>query len=344
MRVMDWNIEHMNSWWTGGRNPVLRDTFAGNNFSPAVGDVPGLAQRCGNVISAVDPDVLALQEAAGQPELEEFFDRFVDGPWRIFRGSGGGQALAVAARTDRVTDIAARPAEVGGLDLNAPIVADVDGDGVVAGQKFARVPQVVHVEIGGHEVLVVNNHLKSKFVNDGEAMFDAGGERRQEFFAGALVARRRISAEAYRIRQFLDAVLVADPGRHVVLAGDLNDGAGADFFEERFLTHSVVDRIFGSVFFPDRQLAHVLFHSPTFDLAADFTARFHDFILDQMMDLVLDHIGLSPSLAALDWTGRVAANEFAAQTLDDGQMAAGGFPDRDRTPSDHRPVVADVPL
>ena len=344
MRVMDWNVEHMNSWWTGGRDPVLRDVFAGNNFSPAIGDVVGLAERCGRVITSVDPDVVALQEAAGQPELEEFFDRFVEGPWSIRRGSGGGQALAIAAREDRTSSFGPGPGAIGGIDLAAGIMADVDADGIVAEQRFARTPQTAIVGFDGHEILVVNNHLKSKFVNDGKNLFDAGGEQRQAFFAGALLARRRISAEAYRIRQFLDAVLVADPQRHVVLAGDLNDGAGADFFEERFLTHSVVDRIFGSVFFPQRHLTHVLFHSPGFDLTVDFTAQFHDFIFDKEMDLVLDHIGLSPSLAALDWFGRVAAEEYNAEILSDGAITAGGFPDRDRLPSDHRPVVVDIPL
>ncbi len=344
MRVMDWNIEHMNSWWTGGQDPVLRDVFAGNNFSPSIGDVVGLAERCGRVISGVDPDVVALQEAAGQPELEEFFDRFVDGPWTILRGSGGGQALAVAARTDRTASLAPGPGAIGGIDLAAGILADVDADGIVAAQKFARTPQTALVGFDGHEILIVNNHLKSKFVNDGEALFNAGGEQRQAFFAGALLARRRISAEAYRIRQFLDVILVADPQRHIVLTGDLNDGAGADFFEERFLTHSVVDRIFGSVFFPRRHLTHVLFHSPGFDVTVDFTAQFHDFVLDADMDLVLDHIGLSPSLAELAWTGRVAADEYAAEVLDDQTVTTNGLRERDRLPSDHRPVVADIPL
>ena len=41
MKLLNWNIEHMNSWWEGGNQdpPVMRDTFAGNNFSPAITDV-----------------------------------------------------------------------------------------------------------------------------------------------------------------------------------------------------------------------------------------------------------------------------------------------------------------
>ena len=38
MRLMDWNIEHMNSWWEPGDVAVMRNTFAGNNFSPAISE------------------------------------------------------------------------------------------------------------------------------------------------------------------------------------------------------------------------------------------------------------------------------------------------------------------
>ena len=37
MRLMSWNIEHMNSWWEGGNAdpPVMCQSFGGNSFSPA---------------------------------------------------------------------------------------------------------------------------------------------------------------------------------------------------------------------------------------------------------------------------------------------------------------------
>lgn len=331
---MDWNIEHMNSWWTGGRNPVLRDTFQGNNFSPSIDDVPALARRCAEVIRAVDPDVVTLQEAAGLPELHQFFDEFVGGgPWSIARGSGGGQALAVAARTDRsVTALAVGSSSAGSIDLSESIHADVNADLVVDEQPFARDPQVVVIEAHGQEILLVNNHLKSKFVVDGQRMWEAGGEDRLAFIADALVARRRISAEAYRIREFIDTLLEEDDERLLLVTGDLNDGAGSDFFEQNYLTHSVVDRIFGSVFSPERQLTHVLFNGD----ALDWTARFHDFIADEERDLVLDHIGLSPALADWRWAGRVAVSEYEAQVVPDAER------ERERLPSDHRPVVVDV--
>lgn len=337
MRIMNWNIEHMNSWWEGGNAdpPVLHDSFAGNNFSPPITDVAELASRVGQVINAVDPDVVTIQEGAGLPEMRAFFRDFVEGDsWEMLRGAGGGQALVVAARSDRDVSLAPGPETAGSIDLNQPFSADVEADLEIDEVAFARKPQVVSLQAHNREFLLINNHLKSKFVRNGESRFNAGGESRLAFFADALIARRRISGEAFRIRAFLDAILDVEPDALVIVTGDLNDGPGADFFEENFLTHSVVDRIFGSIFRPDRQLAHVLFHGSS----TDFTAQFFDFIADEIRDLVLDHIGLSQAInETFEWQGRVAVSEYEDQRRDDTSLN-----ERDRLPSDHRPVVVDL--
>jgi len=337
MRVMDWNIEHMNSWWESGSSDpaVMRQAFSGNNFSPPITDVPGLAERVGNVINAVDPDLITIQEGAGAPEMKDFFNRFVSGDWHVLRGSGGAQALVVAARLDRdVTAIEPGLEAIGAIDLTLPFKADVNSDLVLEEVQFARTPQIVDVTAHGQHCLVLNNHLKSKFVQNGEALFKAGGADRLAFFADALKARRRISGEAFRIRAFLDEVFKANPEARVIVTGDLNDGEGADFFEENFLTHSVVDRIFGSVFHPERQLTHVLLAGDS----TDYTAQFFDFIAEKVHELVIDHIGLSPELNKnWNWKGRVAVAEYEAQIRDDPALR-----ERDRFPSDHRPVVVEM--
>lgn len=338
MIVMNWNIEHMNSWWEGGTAdpPTMRQTFAGTNFSPAVTDVPALAARVGQVISDVDPDIVTIQEGPGLPEINDFFDRFVDGDdWHALRGSGGGQALVVVARLDRdVSAISPGPEVFGAIDLDQDFPADVDADLIVEDLSFARKPQVINVNAHGQAILLINNHLKSKRVDRAQERFEAGGQQRLDFFADALVARRRISGEAYRIREFLDELFAADAAAQVIVTGDLNDGAGADFFENNFLTHSVVDRVFGSIFEPDKSLVHVLFRGGS----TDYTAQFFDFIAGQTMDLVLDHIGISQAMNAnWDWTARVAVAEYEAQRVDDPSLH-----ERDRLPSDHRPVVVEL--
>jgi len=337
MRIMNWNIEHMNSWWEGGNNnpPVLRATFGGNNFSPGITDVPALAQRVGQVISDTNPDILTIQEGPGELEMEQFLDQFVDGDsWTIRRGSGGAQALLIAARLDRVDALDDGPTVAGGIDIAQGFKADINADLEFDDVVFARKPQVAIVTVDGQPITLINNHLKSKFVSGAEALFNAGGDDRKSFFADALIARRRISGEAYKIRAFIDEMLIADESAQIVITGDLNDGPGSDFFEENFLPHSVVDRVFGSVFHRNRQLTHVLLHGDS----TDFTAQFFDFIAGHTRDLILDHIGISRGVTDnWTWQGRVAVMEYESQIVNDNSLR-----ERDRKPSDHRPVVVDL--
>ena len=337
MRLMNWNIEHMNSWWeSGGLQPAMRSSVQGSDFFPAITDVPALAVRVGAVIKAVDPDIATIQEGAGGPEMKDFFDRFVQADsWRILRGSGGGQALVVAARLDRcVSEIENGPRRIGDIDLSRSFDSDVNADFRTEPIEFARQPQIIEFTAHGQRFLLMNNHLKSKYVPDGRERYEKGGDSRQSFIEDALVARRRISAEAFRIRAFLDELFNAEPMRHVIVAGDLNDGPGTDYFERSFLTHSVVDRVFGSVFHPERQLAHVLFHRG----ATDYTAQFYDYVEGRTRDLVLDHVGLSAGINRnFEWRARVGVSEYESQVLNDLRLN-----ERDRRPSDHRPVVVDL--
>ena len=187
----------------------------------------------------------------------------------------------------------------------------------------------------GEPLRIINNHLKSKFVGSAEEMWRAGGDERREFIRLALIVRRRISAEAFRLRTYLDALFATNPDRGVIVAGDLNDGPGADFFEREYLTHSVVDRVFGSIFHSDRQLRHVLLHGGS----ADYTAQFFDFIDERLNDLIIDHIGVNHTIDKnWTWGGGVAVNEYEAQIIADN----GRTRERDLKPGDHRPVVLEM--
>ena len=104
MRILDWNIEHMNSWFVGNddpASPALRQEFSGSSFGGGpIRDVRALARRVGEVIKQAAPDVMCIQEGAGKEEVAGFFEEFVGGPWTILEGSGGAQKLLIAARTD----------------------------------------------------------------------------------------------------------------------------------------------------------------------------------------------------------------------------------------------------
>ena len=158
----------------------------------------------------------------------------------------------------------------------------------------------------------------------------------QKYVVAALLSRRRNGAEGMRLRSYLNQVLAADAAARVVVLGDLNDGPGMDYFEERYLAHNVTDIIIGSAFEPEWLFAHAQHDVPA---AQRFTAVFDDFVTNEAnKHLLLDHILLSPGLAGpgpgvhvIPGSGTIHHAEYAANTVNNGA-------NREDRPSDHRPV------
>lgn len=206
---------------------------------------------------------------------------------------------------------------------------DIVGDLVIEGYEFTREPLEVELTVSGRPILLVNLHSKSKYIHGGRALWDNEATRPQ-FIAQAVRNRRRIAAELMRVRMALDERLEDDPEARIVVVGDLNDGPGVDFFEERYLIHNVVAVVSGNPFNPRRMLRHAFIDRELKD--RNWTARFDDFI-DGIADrpLLLDHIPLAPSMY---WgpfrNARIEHEAFEAQI----SRATSG---RMRAPSDHRP-------
>ena len=343
MRIVNWNIEYMNTWFVPNsdkRAPAFRQSYKGKQAGGPIRDVTGLAERVGAVLRQLDPDLICLQEGAGEEEVSLFLNRYLSlanrKSWQVIGGSGNGQKLIAAARTDRKVSSISLASNACDLtkQLSSGYRADIDGDLVAERKKFARVPLVVDVKAHGREIRIVNCHLKSKRIENGEKLWRGSVEEKQRYIRAALTARRRISAEAFRIRAYLDDVFHNDPKKLLLLVGDLNDGPGFDYFEKLYLTHSIIDVVFGSVLRPEGRLAHPLIVEGT---ETPVSAYFNDFV-EGINDkpLLLDHAGVSPELAGWRVTARVATKEFDAQKLLDRENS------RESRPSDHRPIVVDI--
>lgn len=335
MKIVNWNIEWMNDWFVpiSAGPPAWRVDNPGRGIS----NVAALAERVAQVIRALRADVLTIQEGPSRlGEMQLFVDDLLDSGFEIIGPSGrGAQRLYTLVRKDGRVESAQRVwPDSGRIDFLEPWPVDVTGDLVIEGYEFTREPLEVELVVEGRHLILFNMHTKSKYVHMGRALWQDPATRSQ-YIAQAVRNRRRIAAELMRVRTHLDNTMRANPEVHIIVAGDLNDGPGVDFFEERYLIHNVVAVVSGNPFNPRRMLRHAFIDRELKE--RNFTARFDDFI-DGIPDrpLLLDHILLSPSLywGALR-NARIEHEAFEAAIDPAGRS-------RMHLPSDHRPQSASL--
>jgi endonuclease/exonuclease/phosphatase family metal-dependent hydrolase len=329
----------MNDWFSAdAAEPAFRPTFTRDG---EVNDTAQTAGRLAAMIEAIDADVVAIEEGPSRPaELELFVHDYLAGGFGSFLGdSGGAQKLGLLYKPGAVEAASLAPhGEI--ADLIDPWDADVDGDAVIDEYQFTRNPLVVDLAVGGQALRMIVAHTKSNFINQGRELWENPATR-QSYVVAALKNRRRISSEGMRIRRYLDRRLAEDEDAAIIVLGDLNDGPGMDYFEEKFLSHNVTDIIVGSAFAPEWIFTHAQHDVPA---PQRYTAEFEDFVpVRERRRLLLDHILLSPGLSRpgvlhrVDGSGAVRHAEYDAQVVNNGAR-------RQDRPSDHRPVSVDLEL
>jgi endonuclease/exonuclease/phosphatase family metal-dependent hydrolase len=338
VRICSVNGEWMNDWFTPDADPNVdwREEFTRDGQT---NDTEQTASRLAAMIRAIDPDVLALEEGPSRrAELALFVRDHLADAYESFLGdSGAAQKLGLLYKPGSVDSAQLAPhAEI--ADLIEDWDADVNGDAVLDLYGFTRTPLVVDLVIGGHPLQTIVAHTKSNFINRGRDLWEDPATR-QSYIVAALVNRRRISAEGMRIRRYLDRRLTDAPDTAIMVLGDLNDGPGLDYFEERYITHNVTDILVGSAFAPERVFTHA-----QHDVAANdrYTAVFEDFVpTPEVKRLLLDHILLSPGLSRADGLRRIDGSGAIRHAEHEAQVVNNGIRRQDR-PSDHRPVTVDL--
>ena len=116
--------------------------------------------------------------------------------------------------------------------------------------------------------------------------------------------RRKLYAECYSIRERCDQWLKEDEHLKLAVVGDINDGFGLDYYEQRF-SRSAVEILMGDVWEPERILRPVL---PRPRLGKDgwnpSSSSFRDRLTGDTFNVLIDHILLSQATSfegALLW-------------------------------------------
>lgn len=259
MRIVNWNIEWMNDWFVGYNEVAFRASRLSENSNKNITDVDDLCKRVAKVITDMKPDVLLVEEGPSDiREMQLFVTDYLNGDFSVLGGiDGGSQKIYALVKNGGKYEGAQIPTDAPTMDLEDSWEADVDGNLELQDYEFTRRPLVIEgTQKGTNEnIRIVTLHTKSKYVHRGREKWQ-NPTRRHEFVEEAITNRRRISTEAMRTREYLDAVLSSNVQQKIVVAGDFNDGPGIDYFEKRYLTHNVTDIILGSVFHPENLFVH----------------------------------------------------------------------------------------
>lgn len=314
--IMCYNVQHMNRM------------FEGNRVKPGETD---RAEKIAAVISDIGPHVLGICEAANTPkEHAHFIQSHLSGMgYRTAQGvSRGGQNLVFYYR-DPFAVVAVDEA----FSYYEPWDEDVDEDGLRERHHWERKPLEVLFEIGagGPRLRVILVHTKSKVVFSVVDLYS--------FQKISAANRKRLVAQAARLRQRLDQLLDQPQPVPFVVMGDMNDGPGLDPYE-RMVGRSFVETLMGSLYEPHRILHNVLWWM-SMDSASKkqlWTADFPDPIVNHPRRarhrVWIDHILLSPSMLQPAASVRYVMNSggIGAKTKDAEKA------------SDHFPVFARVEI
>ena len=353
LKVTTFNIEWMVSFFNGDWNQwdgTIIDHFPGKSLGSihleAIPDVPALCTRIANVIQAVDPDILAVQEGPPREEqMQLFVDTFLGGEYTVFGSNRQWQRNYALVKNALAPHCAVEDWDDDQFNANwknAPYhpwgTIKLDDRKV---HNFHRFPLVLHVTPPGQatplELVVV--HTKSKFSKLKNPQ--QWEERETAAVKDALLVRAKLSVEMQMIRRFYIRRLAEVGNDHAFLVlGDFNDGPLAEEMEREFLIHNIIDELVGSIVAPHA----VLTHGMTPDvIAASATTRFRNPMKNgELTQELIDHMVISNGLLSGvsgytfdqgSCTVDTAAFEAENDESDDAE-------DRQLRPSDHLPVSA----
>lgn len=352
IKIATFNIEWMISIFGGtwnGWDGTIPASFPGKSLGgiklAPIQDVPVLCQRIADVIRAVDPKILAVQEGPPRKDqMEKFVKDFLNDDFVVHSSNPRSQALHFLVHKSIATKVSSFAHDGAETETLRSAIPFYPWGMINADQqkkhKFDRRPLVLTFQpTASKKLRIINVHTKSKFskLKTPEQWFN----RDPEAIGDALLVRQKLSAEIYRLRQFVVSDLGPgnDPPQAAVILGDFNDGAYAELIEKEFLIHNIIDELVGSFLEPDTFLKHAM--TPA-TIAASNTVSFPDPLENgQIVHELIDHVVVSPGIWQSASPFKLKAGSCKVETQAYNQFDA-STPQRKRgdRPSDHRPVSA----
>ena len=325
LKVTSWNVEHL-------------DRLTAPNLSAS-------AMKRRNAVAGeiqqMSPHVLCVLEGPkGEAAIDKVCTELLAGDYVAVKAPDGQydtlgtQWIWFLLRKELATSASLLPVSTWDAFTSGNWPVHYWGEQAAANHSHYRHPQVLVLEVHGVRVEFIGLHLKSKFVNQGQSMWNAGGTQREQFVREALKARIKLATEATNVRAYIDSKFEQTVSPAIFVMGDLNDGPGKELFEERYLFFDLVSNVQGDVFFARRFLNHALFDYPE---NLRWTVKFTDFV-DPTRDphILLDHILFTQPL--VDGSLPLVINSHAGFVEHEVHELINAPLTSSQKTSDHRPV------
>jgi len=325
LKITSWNVAHLDRL----TKPDLSD-LAKQRRDAVVQELREL-----------NPDVLCLLEGPkGEEGITQVTEELLSGDWQPVKaadgqyGQRGTQWIWFLVRRELAGIASLLPVDTWDAFAGEAWPCHFWGRFEAQLHRHYRHPQTLVLNWNGLRVEMVGLHLKSKFVNQGESLWKAGGEKREEFIRDALSARVKMTTEAANVRAYIDAKFQQVEKPAIFVMGDLNDGPGKEYFEQRYLYFDLISNVQGDIFAASRFLNHALFD---FAEHLRWSVQFDDFVdPDRDPHILLDHILFTQPLVdgSLSWHINAGAGWVEHEIHD---LINAPLKEAART-SDHKPV------
>lgn len=262
------------------------------------------SQYLAEVVQKIDPDILCIVEGpdtlkngtkTASSQLEEWRKMYkLCDDYRGVHGfpSDGRQELCALYKKSKVRCEHAPEASNSKNPFNKEFFVDTTNDEIKECYKHYRPPfeiSVQSIKNKSNELMrIIVAHTKSKgiFTAVDLARFEQLSERN----------RRKLYAECYSIRERCNQWLKAKPNLKLAVVGDINDGFGLDYYEQRF-SRSAVEILLGDVWMPEQILKSVLPRPKLNDYGwYPSSSRFKDTFTEKWINVLIDHILVSQTV------------------------------------------------
>jgi endonuclease/exonuclease/phosphatase family metal-dependent hydrolase len=301
--------------------------------------------RLAEVVKAIDPDILCIVEGpdtlksgnkTSSKQLEAWRNlHALDLNYKGVHGipSGGQQELCALYRKNKVHIVHKPEKNAKRHPFDEPFLVDTNDSLIKEHYKHFRPPLELSVrkatdtntELG--RIIVVHTKSKGIFDSVDMARFEQLSKRN----------RMKLYAECFSVRERCDQWLDKDPTLKLIVAGDINDGFGLDYYEQRF-RRSAVEILLGTVWEPEKILSHVL---PKPKLGRfgwnPSSSRYRDRLTEDMFNVLIDHVLVSQSV---EFENPLVWNPFPKNA----PATVRALKTQLKEASDHFPVSVDITL